>query len=414
MTDSHRAEMPDTGELSGVSSNDAALGLPLAGLRVVELAVWVAGPAAAGLMADWGADVIKVESPEGDPQRAYMSAIGLSASAPNPAFSQDNRAKRSAILNLRDPDDRALFEELLSSADIFVTNLRTDALERLDLSPRAVADRHPRLIIAALTGYGSVGPLRNTAAYDAGAFLSRSGLGRTNSPAERPPLTLRRGVGDHVAAMTLTAGVLAAVHQRHHTGCGQIVETSLFQAGMYAVSWDLSTHLTNGSTTTLRVREQSETPLVNTYQTADSKWLYLVCLEAERHFPKLMTALGREDLIGDPRFVSSTQIYAHSAELVGILDQEFMLRSRDEWGELLDAHDVWWAPCQTLAEVSEDPQAHALEAFVSVEEGDSISRTIASPVRFAGRGLSPRGPAPALGQHTAEIREQIAQRRIDK
>lgn len=386
---------------------EPASGLPLSGLRVLELAVWVAGPAAAGLLADWGADVIKVESPEGDPQRAFMSAIGLSASAPNPAFAQDNRAKRSAILNLRSPEDRALFEDLLGWADIFVTNLRTDALERLDLSPSAVADRHPRLIIAALTGYGSVGPLRSTAAYDAAAFLSRSGLGRTNSPAERPPLTLRRGVGDHVAAMTLTAGVLAAVHQRHQTGYGQIVETSLFQAGMYAVSWDLSTHLTNGSTTALRVREQSETPLVNTYQAADGKWLYLVCLEAERHFSKLMAALGREDLIGDPRFATSTQIYAHSTELVSILDIEFATRDRDEWAELLDRHDVWWAPCQTLAEVSEDPQALALDAFVSVDEGDTTSQTVASPVRFAGQGLTPRGPAPRLGQHTEQIRKQI-------
>jgi crotonobetainyl-CoA:carnitine CoA-transferase CaiB-like acyl-CoA transferase len=398
--------------MSDSGHGDSGLSLPLAGLRVLELAVWVAGPAAAGLMADWGADVIKVESPEGDPQRAFMSAIGISASAPNPAFAQDNRAKRSAVLNLRTPEDRALFEELLAWADIFVTNLRTDALERLDLSPGAIAARHPRLIIAALTGYGSVGPLRNTAAYDAAAFLSRSGLGRTNSPAERPPLTMRRGVGDHVAAMTLTAGVLAAVHQRSRTGHGQIVETSLFQAGMYAVSWDLSTHLTNGSTTPLRVREQSETPLVNSYQAGDGKWLYLVCLEAERHFPKLMTALGQENLIGDPRFCSSTQIYAHSTELVGILDATFATRPRDEWAELLDLHDVWWAPCQTLSEVAEDPQALALDAFVSVNEGGSVSRTVGSPVRFAGRALVPRGPAPGLGQHTEEIRQQISLQQI--
>ncbi len=386
---------------------DQAAGLPLAGLKVVELAVWVAGPAAAGLMADWGAEVIKVESPQGDPQRAFMSAVGISASAANPAFAQDNRAKRSAILNLRTAEDRELFEDLLSWADIFVTNLRTDALERLDLGAVDVAHRHPRLIVAALTGYGSVGPLRSTAAYDAAAFLSRSGLGRTNSPAERPPLTMRRGVGDHVAAMTLTAGILAAVHQRHLTGRGQIVETSLFQAGMYAVSWDLSTHLTNGSTTALRVRERSETPLVNSYQTGDGKWLYLVCLEAERHFPKLMNALGRSDLIGDPRFTSSTQIYAHSADLVGILDIEFATRPRDEWAELLDDHDVWWAPCQTLAEVAEDPQALALEAFVAVDEGEVTSRTVASPVRFDGRGLRPRGPAPRLGEHTDQIREEM-------
>jgi crotonobetainyl-CoA:carnitine CoA-transferase CaiB-like acyl-CoA transferase len=342
-----------------------------------------------------------------------MSAIGISASAANPAFAQDNRAKRSAVLNLRTAEDRELFEDLLSWADIFVTNLRTDALERLDLGAADVARRHPHLIVAALTGYGSVGPLRSTAAYDAGAFLSRSGLGRANSPAERPPLTMRRGVGDHVAAMTLTAGVLAALHQRHLTGRGQIVETSLFQAGMYAVSWDLSTHLTNGSTTALRVREQSETPLVNSYQAGDEKWLYLVCLEAERHFPKLMKALGREDLIGDPRFASSTQIYAHSTELVQILDAEFAKRSRDEWAELLDHHDVWWAPCQTLAEVAVDPQALALDAFVELREGveaqedEVIARTVASPVRFGGRSLQPRGPSPRLGQHTDQIRDQI-------
>lgn len=382
--------------------------LPLAGVKVLELAVWVAGPAAAGLMADWGAEVIKVESPAGDPQRAFMSAIGISATAANPAFAQDNRAKRSAVLDLRTPDDRELFEELLGWADVFITNLRTDALERLDLAPAAVHARHPRLIVGALSGYGPVGPLATTAAYDAAAFLSRSGLGRTNSPPAHAPVRLRRGVGDHVAAMTLCAGVLAALHKRHVTGQGEIVETSLFQVGMYAVSWDLSTHLTNGSTTVLRVREENETPLVNVYRAADDAWLYLVCLEAERHFPKLMAAIGRSELITDERFATSTALYAHATELVGILDEAFATRPRAEWAEILDAHDVWWAPCQTLAEVADDPQACALDSFVEVADGEGMTRTVASPVRFGGRGLTPRGASPQLGEHTDEVRAQVA------
>jgi crotonobetainyl-CoA:carnitine CoA-transferase CaiB-like acyl-CoA transferase len=379
---------------------------PLDGVRVIELCQWVAGPAAAGILADWGADVVKVEAPGGDPQRRIFAAVGIDRELPNPAFAQDNRGKRSVVLDLGDAHARRLLERLLEGADVFVTNLRPDALDRLGLDPPAVRDRHPRLIVAALSGYGAVGPERETPGYDVGAFLARSGLARTNSPKDEPPLFLRSGVGDHITGMATAMAVLAALYERTRTGRGRVVETSLFATGMYAGSWDLSTQLTFGRLSSLRPRQRTVTPMVNSYRAADDRWFYLIGLEAGRHFPNLAAALDRADLLD--RFPDATAIYEGAEELIALLDAELARRPLAEWAVRFAEHDVWWAPCQTMADVADDPQAHALGAFVATaDHATDGMRTVASPARFDGAVYAPRRQVPRLGEHTDEVLAEL-------
>lgn len=382
---------------------------PLTGVKVVELCQWVAGPAAAGILADWGAEVIKVEAPGGDPQRRIFASVGIDKDLPNPAFAQDNRGKRSVVLDLGQDQDRQRFERLLERADVFVTNLRPDALGRLDLDPHGVAERHPSLVVAALSGYGADGPARDVPGYDIGAFLSRSGLARTNSPADQPPLMIRSAVGDHVTGMSMAMATLAALFDRTRTGRGRVVETSLFTTGLYAASWDLSVQLTLGRLATLRPRERTPTPLVNSYRAADGKWFYLIGLEARRHFPGLARALERPDLVEDDRFTSAAGIARHAEALVALLDEAFAQRPLSEWAERFDQHDVWWAPCQTMAEVVADPQAHAMGAFVTTSDGQRDIGTVAAPARFDGKVPAPGRFVPELGQHTAEVLAELDQ-----
>lgn len=384
---------------------------PLDGVKVVELTQWVAGPSAAGTLGDWGADVIKVEPPRGDPQRAMFAAVGVEGDYPNPSFAQDNRGKRAIVLDLRSDDGKSQFERLLDRADIFVTNMRIDALERLGIDPPSLHDRHPALIIASLTGYGSVGPERDTAGYDIGAFVSRSGLARTNGPIGSPPVNLRGAIGDHTTGITTVAGILAALHQRTATGKGSIVETSLLQTGLYAVSWDLSTQLTFGRLKRTRPRADHDLPLVNTYRAADDRWFVLIGMEADRHFPGVCSAIDRPELSEDPRFSTAGGIRKNAAELIALLDDAFGSQPLDHWVPLFDEHDVWWAPCQTMAEVAEDPQAIALDSFIDTHdnslEGEQPIRTVATPVRFGGRVFRPRRPVPALGEHTDEVLAEL-------
>lgn len=388
--------------------------LPLVGIRVIELCQWVAGPAAAGIMADWGADVIKVEAPAGDPQRRVFASVGVAGDLPNPTFAQDNRGKRSVVFDLSTDEGRQRLEQLLATADVFVTNLRPDALDRLDLAPAEVLRRHPSLVIAALSGYGSVGPARDTAGYDIGAFFGRSGFARTNSPNEHPPLFVRSGVGDHITGMATAMGVLGALFQRTRTGRGRIVETSLFGTGMYAVSWDLGVQLTFGKLSSLRPRSRVMTPLVNSYRASDDRWFFLIGLEAARHFPNLAAAIDRPELTDDPRFATAVGIAEHAEPLIAVLDEVFATRPLSEWAERFEQHDVWWAPCQTMADVAADPQAHALGAFVDTDDPGADPavrmRTVASPVRFDGMVPAPRGPVPGLGEHTDEILAELDQR----
>jgi crotonobetainyl-CoA:carnitine CoA-transferase CaiB-like acyl-CoA transferase len=385
----------------------------LADLRVIELGVWVAAPSAAALLADWGADVIKIESPTGDPMRQAFGSLGIGQDFPNPAFAQDNRGKRSVVLDLREPDDRDRLEELLETADVFVSNLRPDALDGLGLEPNETVARHPRLVYCSISGYGLRGEDRNRPAYDIGAFWARSGLSVQLASSEGVPLNARGGIGDHVAALAAVSGVLAAVLEQRQTGRGRVVEVSLLRTGTYTLGWDLGLQATVGKVARAEARQSNQTPLMNSYRAGDGRWFFFMGLEADRHVGPICRALGREDLLSDPRFADAGAIRKNRTEVIAILDEIIEGEPLDVWAERFDRGGVWWAPARGPAEVLEDPQLAANDGFLELPgaSGAAPGRSVNGPVSFSDLPVRPAPPAPRLGEHSEAVLAELAQRR---
>ncbi len=385
----------------------------LADLRVVELGVWVAAPAASALLADWGADVIKVEPPTGDPMRNAFGSLGIGRDMSNPAFAQDNRGKRSMVLNLRDPGDREQFEELLGTADVFLSNLRPDALDALDLEPVSTVARHPRLVYCSVSGYGLRGPDRNRPAYDIGAFWARSGLSVQLANSEGVPLNARGGIGDHISGLAALAGLLAAVLEQRHTGRGRVVEVSLLRTGTYVLGWDLSLQAALGKVARAEARHSNQTPLMNSYRTADGRWFFLTGLEADRHIDTVYRALGRPDLLSDPRFADAGAIRRNRTEVIAVLDEIIAEQTLEVWAERFDRAGVWWAPAHGPAEVLEDPQLAENDGFLHAPDAvtGETQRSVNGPVSFSDLPTRAAAPAPQLGQHTDEVLSELAGRR---
>ena len=379
------------------------------GLRVVELGVWVAAPAAAALLADWGADVIKVEPPTGDPMRGAFGSLGIGKEFPNPAFAQDNRGKRSVVLDLRESDARDQLDHLLATADVFLTNLRPDALDGLGLEPEATVARHPRLVYCSVSGYGLRGEDRNRPAYDIGAFWARSGLSVQLANSEGVPLNARGGIGDHISALAALSGLLAAVLEQRHTGRGRVVEVSLLRTGTYVLGWDLSLQETLGKVAKAESRESNQTPLMNSYRTSDGRWFFFTGLEANRHIDKVYRALGREDLHDDPRFADAGTLRKHRGEVIAVLDAIIAEHPLEHWAQRFDREGVWWAPAQGPADVLADPQLAATDGLLPAAHGPGSEggRQINGPVSFSDLPAGPAAPAPALGEHTDEVLTEL-------
>ena len=379
----------------------------LDGVRVVELAQWVAGPSAAGVLADWGADVIKVEPPGGDPQRRVFRAIGVDV-ATAPPFELDNRGKRSITIDLRTDEGRETMDRLLATADVFVTNLRVDALERLGLDHATLLERHPRLVYAGITGYGMAGPDRDRPGYDIGAFWARSSMAAAHVPPGTMPIAVRSAVGDHATGITTVAGIMGALYERERTGKGRLVSTSLLRTGMYLMGWDLGIFLRFGRIQSTRPRERNPAPLLNCYRASDDKVFWLIGLESDRHWPGLLRAIERPELADDARFATAADRAKNGEALVAELDTVFASRRRDEWAKAFDEHDVWFAPVNTIADAVDDPQAVAAGAFVEMPmvDGEEPYRAVASPVDFDGAGHVP-GRVPEPGEHTDEILAEL-------
>jgi crotonobetainyl-CoA:carnitine CoA-transferase CaiB-like acyl-CoA transferase len=377
-----------------------------AGLRVVELGVWVAAPAAATMLADWGADVIKVEPPSGDPMRNVFGSLGMGDDMPNPAFALDNRGKRSVVLNLREEDGKARLEELLATADVFISNLRPDALDGLGLEPEATCARHPRLVYCSVSGYGLAGEDRNRPTYDLGAFWARSGLSRQMADGDGNPLNARGGIGDHITGLAAVAGLLAAVMEQRHTGKGGVVEVSLLRTGTYVLGWDLGLQMALGKVAGAEPRFKNQAPLMNPYRSSDGRWFFLTGLEAERHLPAVLRALERPDLVADPRFASAKTVRRNRVEVIALLDEIFASQTFDEWAARFDREGVWWAPALTPAEVVVDPQFVDNGGLVDVEGG---MQSVNGPVNFWGVDRPTDVHVPGLGEHTDAVLKELAE-----
>jgi crotonobetainyl-CoA:carnitine CoA-transferase CaiB-like acyl-CoA transferase len=323
----------------------------------------------------------------------------------------DNRSKRSIVLDLGTPAGRDTAVELLSAADVFVTNLRPAALHRLGLDHESVAAINPRLVYGLITGYGTEGPDVDRAAYDVAAFWARAGIADLlTRPGATPPFQ-RGGMGDHSAGMTLAAAVCAALLARTRTGAGQLVTTSLYRQGAYTVSFDLNTLLLTGQQVAIGERESMANPCMNNYAAGDGRRFWIVGLQGERHWPALCRAVDRTDWLTDPKFAKPRDRFVHARELIACLDEIFATRPLADWATVFDGEpDFFWSPINSLDDVVADEQFHAAGGIVYVPEGDSSIPMVATPADLSATPWAPRTVAPKLGEHTDEILAELRAR----
>ncbi|HLG66954.1 MAG TPA: CoA transferase [Acidimicrobiales bacterium] len=379
------------------------------GVRVVELAQFVFVPAAGALLADWGADVVKIEHPvRGDGYRALVSQgiLRTSATGVNENMEMHNRGKRSIGLDVASPKGRRVLLELVASADVFLTNFLPSTLARWGLDVEGLRAVNPRLIYARGHGHGVRGPDADMPAYDATAFWARGGLGATlTPPALERPVGQRGGFGDRTGATNLAFGIASALFRRERTGAPSVVDVSLLSTAMWTLASDVLSGL-QGNWAAAPVAGQaarlSPNPLSNTYETKDGRFLSLLLLQPDRHWPALARAIGREDLLEDPAFATGSAILEHPADMVDILEPLFKSRTLAEWRDAFLGARFPWAPYAQVPEVIEDPQVAANGYVAEVEHEAGNFRVPTGAVQFDERPAAlRRGPEHA--EHTEEI-----------
>ncbi|MGO9455025.1 MAG: CaiB/BaiF CoA transferase family protein [Candidatus Binataceae bacterium] len=379
---------------------------PLSGFKVVEVAMWVAGPSTAAVLGDWGADVIKLEEPNGgDPIRAMTVRTMADANARiRPPYELDNRNKRSVAVDLRKPEGHDFALRIIERADVFITSLRLDALTRMKLDYATLSARNPRLVYASLNGYGHRGPDRFRPAYDYAAAWARSGLMATIQEPGQPPPAQRPAMIDHAAGLGLAGAISAALLARERSGRGREINVSLFAMGLWMNATDLTVGLMTGRAPESESRTQRINPLWSSYRCADGKWIYFVMVQAHRYWKQFCEALGRRDWINDARFDDATVRAKNCAAMTAEIDAQVATQTRAQWAPILDRHELIWAPVNTDAEVIDDPQAHAIGAFAPVDHPNIPGcRVVNSPIEFGGVDPQPHRAAPELGQHTEEV-----------
>ncbi len=377
---------------------------PLDDIRVIEAGNWVAAPSAGAILADLGADVVKIEPLRGDAMRGMFrparSADGKSTI--DAAFHVDNRGKRSIAIAIDQPEGAELVRRLIAHADIFLTNLLPERQMRFGLDPKSAFEANPRVVHATLTGFGTSGPDASRPGFDVTAFFGRGSIiDSMTDPGQTAPYP-RPGQGDHVAGLALVSGILAALRLVERSGRGQTVEVNLFGAAAWTMATDLSSVLADGRAPTKRDRRHSITALANRYQCSDGRWLFLNMPDA-MWWSRFCTALDLGSLSDDPRFQSSKSRLENMPDLIDALDRLFSERPLGQWAEVLDDARLIWGPAATLVELAGDPQAAAIGLFPSIELPEQQLRTVAAPLDIKEANVRPRGAAPGIGQHTLEV-----------
>ena len=383
----------------------------LEGLKVIEMATYVAAPAAGAMLRDWGAEVIKVEPLNGCPMRRFFE--GMKSNVPiegNPIFTLDNRGKKGISINTSDEKGADIVRELIKDADIFLTNVRPQSLESAKLDYESLLKVNPKLIYCSLTGYGLDGEEKNRPGFDVAAYWSRSGMAHLTQRKGEEPLPIRTASGDHITAISTVSGILAAVYERTKTGKGKVVETSLLRTGIYSLSSDMALQLKFGRVPSTKKRDEQINPIFNFFKTKDDRW---ICLSpragGDYDLPKVVRALGKEEWLENEKFNTNQARRENAKEFIDEMDKAFSQYTMSEWGEKLDEQDLIWSPVQNLKEVSKDKQAIDSGAFSEVEDQDCEENytTVSSPVRFHNSDDGPKGPAPKLGQDNFEVLKSI-------
>jgi crotonobetainyl-CoA:carnitine CoA-transferase CaiB-like acyl-CoA transferase len=370
------------------------------GLKVIDCASWIAGPAAATIMSDFGADVIKIEPPgSGDPWRGRGPIPGRDVDY---YWQLTSRNKRSLALDLKHDEGIAALHRLIASADVFVTNFPLPVRDRLRLAPAHLLPLNPRLIYASFTAYGEDGDEAAKTGFDSTAYWARTGLmDQVRADSATPPSRSMPGMGDHPSATGLYAAIVTALYRREKTGLGCVVKSSLLQNGLWANGCAVQTRLFGEHVAHRPTREQAPNALANHYQTRDGRWFIMALFNEQRQLSGCLSAIGREDLTNDPRFATDASRKQYAGELVTILDAEFARRDLDDWRKILDGVGLTFGIVGTVNEVLDDRQMRDCGALVPFADGEQL--TVSSPFHLDGVDKVPAQRAPALGQHSEAV-----------
>jgi crotonobetainyl-CoA:carnitine CoA-transferase CaiB-like acyl-CoA transferase len=379
----------------------------LSGIRVVEMASWTFVPISGAVLAEWGADVIKIEHPaSGDPQRGLVSS-GLvpGGDGVNFMFEIPNRGKRSVGLDVSTEDGLELLYRLVETADVFVTNYLPPVRQRLRIDVEHIRARNPNIVYVRGTGQGTRGPDAERGGFDGASFWARAGLAMTfKEPAAEGPVDQRPAFGDVLGGLTIAGGISAALLRRERTGVASVVDVSLLGLGLWSIGPEVtSAKLYEHVEIPSFDRDSLPNPLVGTFPTEDGRFVILVLLQADRYWPDLCAHLDRPDLLEDTRFRDAAARYEHRRECIAVLRDVFRTRTYAEWCERLQTLEGVWAPLQTALELHDDPQAIANGYLEPITTSTGAEfRLPANPVQFDETPPSVRG-APEHGEQTDEV-----------
>ncbi|MBI4283154.1 MAG: CoA transferase [Chloroflexi bacterium] len=375
----------------------------LDGIKVAEMGQYVAIPSAGAMMADWGAEVIRIEPPTGEALRGLRSDQGVDVSSLNLQTEVANRNKKSLAVDLKKEAGRDILYRLVKKSDVFMSNFEVGALKRLKVDYATLSQINPRLVYAFLTGYGSMGPDKDERGFDHTAAWARSGIQHLLGASGFPPPLQPGGMMDRVTATNVVAGVLGALLYRDRTGKGQEIECSLYQSGVWAIARDIQNALA-GSPMPRRDRTREANPLWNAYGAKDNRWFTLAMLQADLYWADFCRAIERPELENDPRFNNMGTRRQNCQVLIRLLDEIFASKNRKEWEQRFKDNNCIYGRVETPEEVVSDPQAVANGFFAEVEHpaGGKI-KLLTMPVNFRQNPGSVRTVAPELGQHTEEI-----------
>ena len=377
----------------------------LTGLRVIDAASFIAGPVATTMLADLGADVIKIEPPHGDPYRHRMGGPGAPDSPYNYRWIVDNRTKRGLALDLRRPAGRAVLHRLVARADVFVTNNPFDSREKLGTRWVDLEPVNPRLVYASITAYGERGDEAPLSGYDATALWARAGLMDLVKPTpDSAPARALPGMGDHPTGVALFAAIMTALYRRELTGQGSMVSTSLLANGLWMNAVQIQAALSGAKVEPRPPREEAASALANLYRCADGRWFLLNALNDETDWPALIKAIEQPALAGDPRFATTPVRRANARELIRVLDAAFGARPWAEWQPILTRHKLTYGAVATVDDARHDKQMVDSGALVPMDDPRAgAPLTVSGPMWVEGVEKVPPRMPPELGEHSVEI-----------
>ena len=381
----------------------------LSGIRVIDCGTYIAGPASATAMSDFGAEVFKIERPDGgDLWRHFPHLPGTAKSELNWAWTLTGRNKKSVALDLASPEGHEALIRLVSTADVFVTNYQAQLLTKFHLTWDELHAVNQRLIFAHLTGYGEKGDDADLPAFDALAYWARSGLMTSVTGRDGTPSAPRPGMGDHPTAMALFGAIMLGLYNRERTGRGSKVGTSLMASGAWAHSCDLQARMLGATFPQPVPGGNPINPLSAAYITRDAKVFLLIQLDPATEFPRLCRMFGAPELAADPMFATNASRTEHAAELFAILQSQFESRDLSDWRTAFKEYDIKWSPLPMLEDVVSDPQMRAADAFIKLDyPGHGTIETINSPIFVEGAEKRKPQAAPDVGAHTREVLREL-------